>query len=95
MTSVCAAFNSAREFAWTMIWLRPPYPASVSCTAVSGAMTTSSWLEVPLDPFDAVTPITSKFVPLTWIVCPTGSCPPNSSLTTVGPMTATRLWPAF
>ena len=78
-----------------MIWLRPPYPASVSWTAVSGAITTSSWFEVPFDPFDAVTPMTSKFVPLTWIVWPTGSCPPNSSLTTVGPTTATRLWLVF
>ena len=33
-----------------------------------------------------------KFVPLTWIVWPTGSEPLNSSLTTVGPTTSTRLW---
>ena len=59
---------------------------------MSGAIAVSSWLEVPFDPFDAVTPMTWKFVPLTWIVWPTGSAPPNSSLTTVGPTTSTRLW---
>ena len=64
---------------------------SVSCTAVSGAITVSSWLEVPFDPLDAVTPTTWKFAPLTWIVCPTGSDPPNNSLTTVGPSTTTRV----
>ena len=33
-----------------------------------------------------------KFVPFACTVWPTGSCPPNSSLTTVGPTTSTRLW---
>ena len=69
-----------------------PYPVSVSCTAVSGAIATSSWFELPFDPFGAVTPMIWKFVPLTWIVWPTGSWPLNSSLTTVGPTTSTRLW---
>ncbi len=63
----------------------------MSCTAVSGAIATSSWLLVPLDPFDAVTPITWKFVPLTATVAPTGSLPLNSSSATVGPITSTRL----
>ena len=55
-------------------------------------MPTSSSLLVPLDPFELVTPITWKFVPLTWTVSPTGSWPPNSSDTTVGPTTMHGLW---
>ncbi len=64
----------------------------MSCTAVSGAIATSSSLVEPFDPLELVTPITVKLVPLTWTVSPTGSSPSNSSLTTVGPTTSTRLW---
>ena len=47
---------------------------------------------LPFEPFELVTPMTWKLVPLTWTVWPTGSAPLNSSLTTVGPTTSTRLW---
>jgi hypothetical protein len=90
VTSVWAALSRSRDFACTVIESIDPYPVRVSCTAVSGAKATSSWSVVPLDPFELVTPITSKLVPLTAIVWPIGSWPENSSLTTVGPITSTR-----
>ena len=52
MTSVWAAFSAWRDFAWTMIELIEPYPVSVSWTAVSGAIATSSWSVVPLEPLE-------------------------------------------
>ena len=56
-----------------------------SCTAVIGAMTTSSWSWMPLDPFGLVTPVTSKLVPSMRTDWPTGSWPAKRLATTVGP----------
>ena len=46
-----------------------------SCTAVIGAITTSSWSCTPLEPLGLVTPMTSKLVPSMRTDWPTGSWP--------------------
>ena len=66
-------------------------PASVSCTAVIGVITTSSWSCAPLLPFGVSTPTTWKSMPLNCTVAPSGSCDPNRFVTTVWPSSATRL----
>ena len=68
----------------------PPTPVNSSCTAVSGAITTSSWSWKPVEPFEASTPRTMKFSPLNCTVWPTAAdALPNKSSATVVPMTAT------
>ena len=58
-------------------------PVSSSCTAVYGAMTTlfGSW--IPVDPFSASTPMTSKLDDPSWIVWPIGFSFAKRSATTV------------
>ena len=58
MTSSAAAVIAPRDFASTVICDSGAFaPASVSCTAVIGVMTMSSWSCAPLLPFGVSTPI--------------------------------------
>ena len=59
MTSASAALSEDSDVAWTVIESIGPVPVSESWTVVIGAITTSSSLVVPLDPFLASTPTTS------------------------------------
>ena len=68
-------------------------PTSVARTVVSGAMTTSSWSPMPLDPFFSNRPMMRNRTPLKFTCWPTGLDPlPNRPSATVWPMTATLAW---
>ena len=58
-------------------------PASVSCTAVIGVITMSSWSCCPLLPLGVSTPPTRKSIPLNCTVAPSGSCAPKRFVATV------------
>ena len=66
-------------------------PVRLSCTAVSGAITTSSWSWAPLEPLAFSVPTTVKVWPLSWTFWPSGFWPPNRLVITVWPTTTTLL----
>ncbi len=93
MISASAWDVTLLDFASVTIWLRaPPAPVSEPCTAVIGAIATSSWFWRPWLPFDWSTPTTWNWTPLRAIVSPSGLALPNRFSTTVGPRSTTGAW---